>query len=244
MKPISRGVFRAYDIRGIVDRDFDEQWVRTFGRAAGTYFRSKGWDRAVVGHDVRPSSSVYQAELAAGLCEAGVDVFLLGHTSTPLFYFAVRHLGCQAGIMVTASHNPPEYNGFKVWGGRTALAPQGIAELYETMAAGVFATGAGLASCHDILPAYVAELSQGMRLPRPVKVVLDGGNGSAGELTADFLELCGATVVRQYCDPDPTFPNHHPDPVVPANMVDLMARVPAEGAELGIGLDGDGDRIG
>ncbi len=244
MKPIRRELFRAYDIRGVVDQDFDAEWVRVLGQAAGTFFLSKGWSRAVVGHDVRASSPSYQAALTSGLRETGVDVFVLGQVSTPIFYFAVRRLGLRAGLMVTASHNPPQYNGFKIWGGQTVLSPQAIAELYEVMAAGKFASGAGLASHHEVLAAYLDELAENMKLSRPVRVVVDGGNGTSGEITADLLARCGATVIRQYCEPDPAFPNHHPDPVVAENMGDLMVRVPTEEAELGIGLDGDGDRIG
>lgn len=244
MKPISKTVFRAYDIRGVVDEDFDAQWVHRLGLATGTYFRDNGWTRALVCHDVRPSSPSYCQAMTAGLREAGVDVVLLGQGGTPLFYFAVRHLGFQAGVMITASHNPPQYNGFKMWGGKTVLSPGEIAELYDIFEAGKFTSGNGLASTHDALPAYLDELAGGMDLPRPVKVVVDGGNGTSGEITATLLERCGAEVVRLYCDPHPDFPNHHPDPVVEENMTDLKARVVAEGADLGIGLDGDGDRMG
>jgi phosphomannomutase/phosphoglucomutase len=244
MKPVRREVFRAYDIRGLVDRDFDPEWVEALGRAAGTFFRRKGYSRAVVGRDVRPSSPGYQERMVVGLCSTGMDVYFLGMVGTPEFYFAIRHLRCDAGVMITASHNPPQYNGFKLWGGPTTLSPAEIAEVHGIMAAGDFASGAGLASRHETLPAYLDDLARGMELPRPIKVVVDGGNGTSGEATAMLLERCGAEVVRLYCEPDPAFPNHHPDPAVAANMRDLAARVLAEGAELGVGLDGDGDRLG
>lgn len=244
MKPIVPDIFRAYDIRGIVDKDFDPDWVEVFGRACGAYFLKNGCRRAVVGHDARLSSPVYQERLAQGLASTGVDVILVGMVSTPVCYFAAKHLGVNAGVMVTASHNPPEFNGFKVIAGPSTIYGDEIQALYSLMAAGGFPTGAGLISTHDVLPAYIEELTAQVKLSRPIKVVLDGGNGAGGPATAAVLRGIGAEVVELYCEPDGTFPNHHPDPVVEKYMTDLIARVPAEGAACGIGLDGDGDRLG
>ena len=244
MKPINKNVFRAYDIRGVVDEDFDPEWVFQLGLTTGTYFQKNGWTRAVIGHDVRASSPEYTKQLANGLRQSGVHVLLIGSVSTPVFYFAIRHLNLSAGVMITASHNPAQYNGFKIWGGKTVLQPEHIAQLYEIMRAGNFSSGAGLASSHDILPAYTETLSHDLHYARPVRVVVDGGNGASGTITADLLERCGAEVIRLYCEPDPAFPNHHPDPVVESNMTDLMSTVLATQADLGVGLDGDGDRIG
>jgi len=244
MKPVNREIFRAYDIRGIVDKDFDEEWVETLGRACGTYFRAKGYNQAVVGHDCRHSSPGYQAAMLRGLTATGVDVVYLDMVATPLFYFACKKLGKKAGVMITASHNPPEFNGFKVWAGESTIHSEEIQEVWRIMDKGEFATGDGVASRHDIEPSYLADLAAQITLPRPVKVVLDGGNGAGGLVCAELLRRIGAEVVEQYTEPDGDFPNHHPDPIVPKYMGDLIARVTAEGAELGIGLDGDGDRIG
>lgn len=244
MKPINNRIFRAYDIRGIVDEDFDTEWVKELSRACGTYFLSKGWDRALLGHDCRASSPGYQTAMAEGLAEVGVDVVCIDQVSSPVFYFAAKHLGYKAGIMITASHNPSEYNGFKVWGGETTIHGEEVQAIYRTMEKGEYPSGSGLITRHDIMPTYKEDLLSRCKLERPVKVVVDGGNGVAGDFTADILEAAGAEVVRLYCEPDGSFPNHHPDPVVEENTEDLKAKVVEIGAEVGVGLDGDGDRVG
>ncbi|MBU1003556.1 MAG: phosphomannomutase/phosphoglucomutase [Proteobacteria bacterium] len=244
MKPVNREIFRAYDIRGVVDKDFDDEWVEVLGKACGTYFRRQGLTQAVVAHDCRHSSPGYQRRMISGLTSTGVDVVYLNMVATPLLYFAIKKLGHKAGVMITASHNPPEFNGFKVWAGESTIHSEEIQEVYRIMASGEFETGSGLASAHDIVPSYLNDLASQVTLARPVKVVLDGGNGSGGEVCAELLRRIGADVIEQYTRPDGNFPNHHPDPTVPKYMTDLIKRVPAEGAELGIGLDGDADRIG
>ncbi|MEA4856398.1 phosphomannomutase/phosphoglucomutase [Solidesulfovibrio sp.] len=244
MKPVLPGVFRAYDIRGLVDVDFDPDWVERLGRAAGTFFLRRGHSQAVVGHDCRLTSPQYQARLAVGLAACGLDVTCLGMVATPVFYYGVKALGRKAGIMVTASHNPPEFNGFKVWAGETTIHTEAIRELYDIMAAGEFASGTGVVCEHDIRPSYVEHIAEQMTLPRPVKVVVDGGNGAGGLLCAEVLRQSGAEVVPLFCEPDGRFPNHHPDPVLLENVADLAGRVVETGADFGVGLDGDADRIG
>lgn len=244
MKPVSPGVFRAYDIRGIVDVDFDPEWVERLGRACGAFFASRGYAQAVLGHDCRSTSPEYQARLAAGLTASGLDVVCLGMVPTPAFYFAIKALGRRAGIMVTASHNPPEFNGFKIWSGETTLHTEAIGEIHDIMAAEDFRSGSGIVCEHDIKPSYVEHLVDQSSLARPITVVVDGGNGAGGLLCAEVLRQAGATVIPLYCEPDGRFPNHHPDPVVLENVVDLAARVVAEGADFGVGLDGDADRLG
>ncbi|GAU08036.1 phosphomannomutase/phosphoglucomutase [Desulfoplanes formicivorans] len=244
MKPINQSIFRAYDIRGIVDKDFDEEWVETLGRACGTFFRNKGHQRAVVGHDCRHSSSRYQARMVQGLLDTGIHVTFINMVATPLFYYAVKKLGFHAGVMITASHNPKEFNGFKVWEGKSTVHTHDIQAIYSIMAQGDFIQGDGMATEMDIEPAYLDELASQTTLNRPIKVVVDGGNGSAGLVCAQLLERIGATVIPLYCEPDGSFPNHHPDPTVPENVRDLRKAVLEHGAALGIGLDGDGDRIG
>ncbi len=237
-------VFRAYDIRGVVGRDFDADWVEELGRACGTYFLSRGQSRAVVGRDCRLTSRGFEERLVAGLCSTGVDVLTLGMVATPVCYFAIRHLGHQAGVMITASHNPSEYNGFKVWCGRSTIHSEEIQKIARLMAGGAHASGAGLACEHDIVPSYLDTVSRLVSLDGPVKVVLDGGNGAAGLVAAELLTRAGAEVIPIFCEPDGRFPNHHPDPVEEKNLGALKAKVLETGAACGIGLDGDGDRIG
>lgn len=244
MRPVLPGAFRAYDIRGVVDVDFDPEWVETLGRALGVFFLRRGLSQAVVGHDCRTTSPEYQARLAAGLASAGIDVVCLGMVPTPVFYYAVKALGRKAGVMVTASHNPPEFNGFKIWAGDTTIHTEAIREVHDIMAAGDFVSGSGLVCEHDIKPSYVEHVAEQMILPRTVTVVVDGGNGAGGMICCEVLRQIGVRVIPLYCEPDGRFPNHHPDPVLPENVADLAARVVAEGADFGVGLDGDADRIG
>lgn len=240
----SSRVFRAYDIRGIVGQDFDAEWVEDLGRACGAYFLARGFRRAVVGRDCRLTSACFEERLVAGLTSTGVDVLFLGMVPTPVCYFAIRHLNYDAGVMITASHNPSQYNGFKIWAGKSTIHSGEIQEVARLLAARGFPTGQGLATAHDIEPSYLDALSGLATVSRRVKVVLDGGNGAAGLVTKALLERAGAEVIPLFCEPDGRFPNHHPDPVEEKNLVALKAKVLETGAELGIGLDGDGDRIG
>ncbi|TVM19713.1 phosphomannomutase [Oceanidesulfovibrio indonesiensis] len=245
MKPVLPDVFRAYDIRGIVGKDFDGAWVERLGRALGAYFLERGFAQAVVGRDCRESSPEYETRLIAGLTATGVDVITVGMVPTPVLYHAVTRLNRCAGCIVTASHNPPEYNGFKVWCGATTIHTNEVRAIHDLMARGDFPTGAGFASFHDISPSYLDELVNNLIIPLDnVKVVVDGGNGTGGELCAELLRRAGADVVPLYCEPDGRFPNHHPDPVVEKNMADLKSAVVETGADFGVGLDGDADRLG
>ena len=244
MRPIRQDVFRAYDIRGRVGQDFDPEWVERFGQACGTYFLHTGADHAVVGRDCRHSSPVFQARLVEGLASTGVNVTFLPMVPTPLFYYAVKTLGHRAGVMITASHNPPEYNGFKIWAGQNTIHTTEIQKLFMLMDKGDFEKGSGIASEFDVIPHYLDEVSTGAGLQSPLRIVVDGGNGSAGQVCTELLERLGAEVVPLYCNPDPDFPNHHPDPTVLENITDLQAEVRRRTAHFGVGLDGDGDRIG
>ncbi len=237
-------IFRAYDIRGVVGRDFDADWVEELGRACGAYFLARGQKRAVVGRDCRLTSPGFQERLVAGLCSTGVDTLYLGMVPTPVCYFAIRHLGYEAGVMITASHNPSEYNGFKVWSGRSTIHSEEVQKIARLMHSREYPSGQGLACAHDIVPSYLDTVSRLVALDRPVKVVLDGGNGAAGLVARDLLTRAGAEVIELFCEPDGRFPNHHPDPVEEKNLGALKARVLETGAACGIGLDGDGDRIG
>lgn len=244
MKAISQHVFRAYDIRGLVDNDFDAEWVERLGRACGTYFRKYGLESAVVGYDCRHSSPEYHNALIRGMLSTGVDIVSVGMVPTPVLYFAAKHLHRSAGVMITASHNPPEYNGFKIVAGERTIYGKEIEELWHIFEAGVFAEGQGVGCEHDILPSYEEAILSRVTLSRPLKVVVDGGNGVGGLVCANVLRAMGVEVIEQFCEPDGNFPNHHPDPVVQSNMQMLIERVAKEQADLGIGLDGDGDRLG
>lgn len=237
-------VFRAYDIRGIVDRDFDEAWVRELGRACGVYFAGLNIEDVVVGHDCRHSSPAYHEALTEGLLSSGRNVLSIGEVPTPAFYYAVKTLGRQGGVMITASHNPADYNGFKIWAGESTIHNEEIQKIRAIFESGSVVSGQGVASRHDILPAYRADIAARFSLRRPIRVVVDGGNGMGGPSCVEVLRAIGAEVIPLYCEPDGDFPNHHPDPVVEANMTALKARVREENADFGIGLDGDADRIG
>jgi phosphomannomutase/phosphoglucomutase len=237
-------IFRTYDIRGLVGIDFDEDWVERLGKACGAYFLERGYARAVVGHDCRLTSAAFQERLVRGLVSTGVDTLFLDMVPTPVCYFAIRHLGYGAGVMITASHNPAEYNGFKIWAGKSTIHSGEIQRIARLLASGGFPSGQGAACAHDITPSYLDTVAPLVRLHRPVKVVLDGGNGAAGLVARDLLRRAGVEVVELFCEPDGRFPNHHPDPIEEKNLDALKAKVLETGAEAGIGLDGDGDRIG
>ncbi len=244
MKTIPTHVFRTYDIRGLVDKDFDEEAVERLGKACGALFLDRGQKTCVLGHDARLSSPAYRDAMAAGLRSTGVNAIDIGMVPTPLLYFAVLHLGLPAGIMVTASHNPAEYNGFKIWSGSGTLRPEDIRHLKTLLDAGNFPQGQGAFSSTDVRPAYREAITSRVNLARPLKVVVDGGNGAGGELCVAILRSLGAEIIPLYCEPDGRFPHHHPDPVVEKNMAALAEQVRQSGADLGVGLDGDADRLG
>lgn len=237
-------IFRAYDIRGIAGQDFDESWVEQLGKACGTRFLAAGETSAVVAHDCRLTSPAYYQALIRGLSSTGLDIIRIGMVPSPCLYFAVRTLHRHAGVMITASHNPSEYNGFKIWLGETTLFEEGIQDIRRIMERGEFAHGAGLISDMDILPAYVDDVVTRLGPCAPFKVVLDAGNGAGGPVCLEVLRRMGAEVIPLYCDPDGRFPNHHPDPVKEENMLALRAAVLEHKADIGLGLDGDGDRVG
>lgn len=241
-------IFREYDIRGIAERDMDEDFARALGRAVATRLReAHPGTRPVlaVGRDCRATSGPYARALVAGANESGVDAIDIGMCPTPILYFSLFRLPVHGGVQVTASHNASEYNGFKVCIGREAIHGDAIARLRGEIEAARFATGSGSVREHDILPEYRAYLAEQFgRLPRRLKVVVDGGNGASGPVAPAILRAMGCDVVELYCEADGSFPNHHPDPTVPENLADLVRAIEAERADVGIAYDGDGDRIG
>jgi phosphomannomutase len=249
MTNIHPSIFRAYDIRGVVDRDLSDEVYRTLGRASGTFFRQHERRRIVVARDARLTSPVYAAALIEGLRQSGCDVIDIGMAPTPLMYFAVSFLRVDGGAVVTASHNPPHFNGLKlrlsdpVYGG-TPFSSDQIQEVGRIAISDAFTSGDGAYEHYNITDDYVRDVARHISLKRQPKVVLDGGNGVAGPPGVRTLEAIGCEVVPLFIEPDGTFPNHHPDPLKEENLQDLIRAVRETGADMGIGLDGDGDRLG
>jgi phosphomannomutase/phosphoglucomutase len=236
---INPKIFREYDIRGIVGQDLDETIVETLGRAMGTFFLGRGQKDVAVGRDCRLSSPGFGAALIRGLLATGCDVSDLGVVPTPLLYFSVFFKKKEAGVMITGSHNPPEHNGFKMMSGEDTLYGKTIQALYEIVRKGVFPRGEGRVTSLDVVSEYQDYVARNVRFSRPVKVVIDAGNGTGGVVAVPLFRRMGAEVVDMFCEPDGRFPNHHPDPTLPEAMEKLIAKVRESGAELG-----DPDRIG
>ncbi|HEX3694248.1 MAG TPA: phosphomannomutase/phosphoglucomutase [Polyangia bacterium] len=240
-------VFREYDLRGHAERDLPDAFVSDLGRAIATMFVARGATRITLGRDCRLSSPRIHAALKEQLLSAGLDVVDVGIVHTPGLYFSVFHLGADGGVMITASHNPSEDNGFKIVAGRSTIHGAEIQNLLACIKARAFRTTGrpGTASAHAILPDYIATIVGNVRLgARRPEVIVDGGNGTGGVALMPILKALGIEAEGIFCEPDGRFPNHHPDPTVPENLQALSARVRETGAEVGIALDGDADRIG
>jgi len=244
---VSRTIFREYDIRGIVGDDLTADVAEAVGRAYATRWRRQtGRDtgRIAVGHDNRPSSPGLAERLCRGLNAAGLDAVLLSTVPTPALYYATVALETDGGIQITGSHNPPEYNGIKMVVGGGSVYGEAIQALRDLVVSEDYETGSGTTERADILGRYVREIGERAHVDGPVHVVLDCGNGTGSVAAPEALRAAGIQVTCLYCESDGTFPNHHPDPTVDENVVDLIALVRETGADLGIGLDGDADRIG
>jgi phosphomannomutase/phosphoglucomutase len=241
---IAPEIFKAYDIRGIVDKTLTEDACRAIGRALGTLALRKGANRVVVGRDGRLSGPRLAAALSEGLLAAGADVIDLGMVATPLVYFATHSLGTGSGVMVTGSHNPPDYNGLKMVVAGETLSGEAIQELRVLVERGDFASGRGAHSSEDVREAYLARIVGGVTLARPMRIAIDCGNGAAGAFAPELYRRLGCEVRELYCEVDGTFPNHHPDPSVPENLADLVRELARGDAEIGLAFDGDGDRLG
>jgi phosphomannomutase / phosphoglucomutase len=238
-------IFREYDIRGVVGPDLDAEGAEAIGLAFGTYLAGRGGRRAAIGHDNRASSRALYDAAVRGLAGTGCDVVKIGLVVTPMLYFALHHLGVEGGVMVTASHNPPEFNGFKLSHGPGTLYGPQIQEVRQIAEAGAFRRGAGMVEEREIMPAYAEMLRDRIRLgPHRLRVVADCGNGTAGAFVPELLRAWEVEVIPLYCDLDPTFPHHHPDPVDPRNLGDLIRTTGEARADVGLGFDGDGDRLG
>lgn len=238
------GIFRAYDIRGVVGDSLTADTAYWIGRAIGAESLACGEPGVVVGRDGRLSGPELASSLIRGLCEAGCDVTDVGMVPTPVLYFAANTLGPRSGVMVTGSHNPPDYNGFKIMIAGETLSGERIQRLYRRLQDGELSSGAGQCRQAGILDAYRARILGDLKVERRLKVVVDCGNGVAGVNAPELIEALGCEVIPLFCEVDGTFPNHHPDPGKPENLRDLIAKVAETGADLGLAFDGDGDRVG
>ncbi|WP_280550092.1 phosphomannomutase/phosphoglucomutase [Halomonas sp. 11-S5] len=242
---VPASIFRAYDIRGIVDDTLTEPGVEQIGRAIGSEARSRGESTVVVARDGRLSGPRLLAALTRGLLSSGCDVVDIGMVPTPVLYFATHVLeGTASGVMVTGSHNPPDYNGFKIVLGGETLSGDAITALHTRLASGELSEGQGSVRQEDVRDAYLARILGDVTLARPLKAVVDCGNGVAGELGPALVERLGAETIPLFAEIDGTFPNHHPDPGKPENLQDLIRTVQETGADIGLAFDGDGDRLG
>lgn len=241
---VDPGIFRSYDIRGVVGRSLSAEVAELLGRAIGSEARERGLGEIVVGRDGRLSGPELSAALIAGIRASGVDVIDIGLAPTPLVYFAGYHLNTGSGVAVTGSHNPPDYNGFKIVLGGETLSGDAITALHTRIVERRFSEGEGGLQIIGVDAAYVDRIAGDIQVQRRLKVVVDAGNGVAGGLAPAVLEAIGCEVIQVYCDVDGTFPNHHPDPSDPHNLLDLQAMVKKTRADIGLAFDGDGDRLG
>ena len=242
--PLANEIFRAYDIRGIVDEQLSEAMLYHIGLAVGTQVIRNGEYSIAVGADGRLSSPRLGQALMAGLSDTGCQVLHLGAVPTPVLYFGVKTLDTKSGIMLTGSHNPSNYNGCKIVIGGQTLANDSIIALRDLIDLQDYELGVGNIEDHVIDQTYQDRISHDIKLAKPLKVVLDAGNGIAGDIAPKLFKQLGCEVIELFCEVDGNFPNHHPDPGKPANLVDLQAAVTEHKADIGLAFDGDGDRVG
>jgi phosphomannomutase/phosphoglucomutase len=243
----AKHIFRQYDIRGIVGTDLDAEVAEAVGRAFGSHVRrvsDEDRPRVAVGGDNRLTSPELAAGLSSGLRAAGADVLDVGTVPTPVLYWSEATFGTDAGVQITGSHNPPEWNGIKMSLGRGALYGDDIQDLYRRITENDLTSGSGGLEHEEVLDRYVADVAGRFRLARPVRIAADAGNGTGSLVAVQLLEAMGAEVTPLFCESDGTFPNHHPDPTVDENLADLIATVRAGDHDLGVAFDGDADRIG
>ena len=241
---LNPAIFRENDIRGVADVELRDVDVEMLGRAAGTYLRRHGGDRVNLGRDCRLSSERLRNALVCGLKASGCQIRDIGVAPTPLLYYSVFHLQSDAGVMITGSHNPPEYNGFKIVCGSSTIHGEEIQEIRRVMEGRDFLTGAGSVQDVDVVEPYVNEIAPQFQFARRIKVAIDAGNGTGGPVMHRLLEKLNCEATELFFEMDGHFPNHHPDPTVPANLEALIAAVRHHSADLGIAFDGDTDRIG
>jgi phosphomannomutase / phosphoglucomutase len=245
--PLAEHIFREYDIRGIVGEDLDVDVAEGVGRAFGAHVRAVtglSAPRIAVGHDNRLTSPALANGLMSGLRASGVDVLDVGTVPSPTLYWSEHTYETDASVMITGSHNPPEWNGIKMTLGKGSLYGQSIQDLKRRIMENDFSSGAGTVEQVDVLERYMADVARRFELARPMKVAVDCGNGTGSLVAVQLLEAIGCEVTPLFCDSDPSFPNHHPDPTVDKNLEDLIRVVRETPHDLGVAFDGDADRIG
>ena len=242
--PPAPEIFKAYDIRGIVDRTLTEEAAESIGRALGGAGKAKGVKKFVVGRDGRLSGPRLSRALARGLTSTGMDVIDIGVVATPMVYFATYLFETGSGVMVTGSHNPPDYNGFKMMVAGDTLAAESIQDLRRSIDKGGFPQGQGKVESADVSGPYLDRIASDIKLARPMTIAVDCGNGSPGAFAPKLYRRLGCEVIELFCEVDGNFPNHHPDPSKPENLKDLISELSRTDAELGLAFDGDGDRLG
>jgi len=242
---VNPNIFREYDIRGRVPEDLNRETAYRLGQCFGAYYRGFGAKRISLGRDCRLSSPELRLGVMEGMMDVGMDVKDVGMVPTPLLYFSLHHLAVDGGIQITGSHNPPEYNGFKICLGKTTIYGEEIQKLRRISESGSFPKGKGSVETREVIHPYREEVLKRIRCgQKQRKVVLDAGNGVAGLVAPELYTRMGVEVEKLFCEPDGLFPNHHPDPTLPENLKHLVQRVSDTSADLGIAFDGDADRIG
>ena len=237
-------VFREYDVRGVVGEDLNDDFVGELGKAVGTYAALRGVKTMTLGRDCRLSSEAYQQAVKRGLMSTGLDVIDIGLCATPMLYFSIRRLQADGGVMVTGSHNPPEFNGFKICVGPDTIYGEEIQDVRRLMEKREYLSGKGSTWQRDITSDYQDYLVRNVEVRPGISVALDAGNGVGGYFALPILERFGSGVFPLFCEVDGRFPNHFPDPTVPENIEDLVKLVRERGADVGVAFDGDADRIG
>lgn len=241
---VNEAIFRDYDIRGLVGEDIDEEFSRVFGQAFGSYLLRKGTREVIVGYDARSSSPSYYQKAIEGLTSTGIDVIRVGMITSPMMYWARKFWRIDGGLVVTASHNPPQFNGFKPASGGGAMFGEGIQKLKRLMIAEDFERGEGKISDREIFDEYTSDIASKVQIKRPLAVIVDCGNSTPGPFAPVVLEKLGVRVERLFCDIDPAFPNHPPDPVDPRAYPVIQKKIKASRFDLGLLFDGDADRLG
>jgi phosphomannomutase/phosphoglucomutase len=241
---INPHIFREYDVRGLVGKDLNRDTVLALGKGFGTYAVRKGVRTVMLGRDCRLSSPEFRSVIVEGLSSTGLSVVDVGICPTPLLYFSIIHYSADGGVMITGSHNPPEFNGFKLCVGPSTLYGEKIQEVRRIVEAGDFAVGNGKVTERSVISEYMEYVKKNLSIPRKLKVVVDAGNGTASLVAPQLFRDMGMEVIELFCEMDGRFPNHFPDPTVPENLRFLIDTVKKSGADVGVGYDGDADRIG
>lgn len=241
---VANSIFRTYDIRGIVNKTLTPDIIYTIGLAIGSEAQNRQQHKVIIGRDGRLSGPELLTALAAGLKQSGCDVINIDEVTSPILYYATNVLDTQSGVMLTGSHNPPDYNGIKIMLNGVTLCEDAIQDLYHRIVANNFSAGTGSEQKFDIIDQYLARIVSDIHLAKPLKVVIDCGNGVGGKVAPKLFRQLGCEVIELFCEVDGTFPNHHPDPLVVENLQDIIAAVKTHNADIGLAFDGDADRLG